>query len=714
MREELKILFSALRNSYSALVFSRDSWVGPALFLVTMLYPTSGLCGLFCCLLVNALALYLSLDRFKLVFGLYGFNAVIVGVAIGTIFPFGLSLAAMLVALSLLILLLITGLDGILSKYRLPYLVSPFLLCLWVVLLLTQQMNGEFLLDCVYDYRYTLGGHGGLSVSLLSENPLWEALPEWLTSYFQGLSCILFRQDLFAGFILALILLCYSRIAFFFTFVTHLCAFGLYQLFGGALFQIPYICFGFNFILTSLALGCCYLVPSLGSLLFSLLLIPVQFIVVYSSSRLLSYLYLPTFSLSFCVVSLLALMMMRLRTSHKHVRFSTFLERTPEENLYYNLTNERRFRSYNYRSFSLPFYGEWKVQQGVDGAFTHRGAWKDAWDFVVEADGLQYQGDGSKVEDYYCYGKPVLAPADATVVCVMNEVDDNPVGERNETQNWGNYVVLDHGDGLYSLLAHLKRDSFFCSVGQTVRRGDELALCGNSGLSPYPHLHFQFQSSPYAGTPTLSYPLVNYFEVKGGEASLKLCDFPCENDVLTNKGNLCGLGSFYAFYVGQKLHVRSEVLGDSEWTVKEDFGYKYICDEKHSAKAWFAYQNGLFEFQRYEGGKNCALYYFFLSHLRMIMDDVDGWRLADEMPLSICRMGWLGHFHDFLAPFRSLGETEYVAERAVGGSAVVSSVSTRLFGKNHESLSFETIKSGHNLLRVNVNDRQKLSVEIYL
>ena len=49
MHGELKTFLRSVRNSYSALVFSRDSWVGIALLLVTFLYPMSGLCGLLCC-----------------------------------------------------------------------------------------------------------------------------------------------------------------------------------------------------------------------------------------------------------------------------------------------------------------------------------------------------------------------------------------------------------------------------------------------------------------------------------------------------------------------------------------------------------------------------------------------------------------------------------------------------------------------------------------
>ena len=41
------------------------------------------------------------------------------------------------------------------------------------------------------------------------------------------------------------------------------------------------------------------------------------------------------------------------------------------------------------------------------------------------------------------------------------------------------------------------------AVGQTVRGGEVLGLCGNSGRSPEPHLHFQLQSRAELGSPTV-------------------------------------------------------------------------------------------------------------------------------------------------------------------------------------------------------------------
>jgi murein DD-endopeptidase MepM/ murein hydrolase activator NlpD len=58
----------------------------------------------------------------------------------------------------------------------------------------------------------------------------------------------------------------------------------------------------------------------------------------------------------------------------------------------------------------------------------------------------------------------------------------------------GNYVLIQHNKGEYSLLAHLKPDSIEVSVNQRVTSGEKIAQCGNSGNSSEPHLHFHIQA----------------------------------------------------------------------------------------------------------------------------------------------------------------------------------------------------------------------------
>lgn len=67
---------------------------------------------------------------------------------------------------------------------------------------------------------------------------------------------------------------------------------------------------------------------------------------------------------------------------------------------------------------------------------------------------------------------------------------------------YGNRVVIDHGNGLQTLYAHLSK--VYVAVGQTVRRGDQIGQMGSTGRSTGVHLHFEIHKN---GTPVdpLSY-----------------------------------------------------------------------------------------------------------------------------------------------------------------------------------------------------------------
>ena len=87
-------------------------------------------------------------------------------------------------------------------------------------------------------------------------------------------------------------------------------------------------------------------------------------------------------------------------------------------------------------SYILPFKGEWLVVNGGNDK-EHSHSWgvlnqRYAYDFFIEINGKSHSGDGNIVEDYYCYGKPVLSPADGTVVEMKNLFDDTPVSAEPE------------------------------------------------------------------------------------------------------------------------------------------------------------------------------------------------------------------------------------------------------------------------------------------
>jgi hypothetical protein len=77
-------------------------------------------------------------------------------------------------------------------------------------------------------------------------------------------------------------------------------------------------------------------------------------------------------------------------------------------------------------------------------------------------------------------GKPVVAAAPGTVITAV-------VGPNKPS--YGQYVVLDHGNGESSLYAHL--DSVLVGVGQVVPAGTQLGTVGETGNASGPHLHFE-------------------------------------------------------------------------------------------------------------------------------------------------------------------------------------------------------------------------------
>lgn len=56
---------------------------------------------------------------------------------------------------------------------------------------------------------------------------------------------------------------------------------------------------------------------------------------------------------------------------------------------------------------------------------------------------------------------------------------------------WGNYVKIDHGNGLETLYAHMERGSIPVSVGDTVSQGQTIGTMGQTGSATGVHLHFE-------------------------------------------------------------------------------------------------------------------------------------------------------------------------------------------------------------------------------
>jgi hypothetical protein len=163
-----------------------------------------------------------------------------------------------------------------------------------------------------------------------------------------------------------------------------------------------------------------------------------------------------------------------------------------------------QFLEYQTRTpLRLPFDGDGYVFWGgrtVDQNYhaAHRDQ-RFAYDIIVRRDGRSHSGDGTQLEQYYCWGQPILAPGAGTVVTAVDSLADQQPGQMDARNLAGNHVIVDHGNGEFSLLAHLRRGSVAVRAGERVAQGQKLGECGNSGNTTEPHLHYHLQNGPVFG-----------------------------------------------------------------------------------------------------------------------------------------------------------------------------------------------------------------------
>ncbi|GAC1461236.1 MAG: M23 family metallopeptidase [Gemmatimonadaceae bacterium] len=88
-------------------------------------------------------------------------------------------------------------------------------------------------------------------------------------------------------------------------------------------------------------------------------------------------------------------------------------------------------------------------------------------------------------EEAYHKGVDFAGTAGASVIAVAAGV----VTWAGDRTGYGNLVEINHGDGYVTRYAHNQRT--LVTVGQTVKRGDAIALMGSTGRSTGPHVHFE-------------------------------------------------------------------------------------------------------------------------------------------------------------------------------------------------------------------------------
>ena len=490
----------------------QGTWTGLAILLISCINPHIGLSGLLAIFSAYGFARFLGYQAGFLQSGYYTYNALLVGFSIGALFELSLLSIPFIIISSVLTFILTLAMANIFYRlFNLQILSIPFVIVSSLIYLAASRYSNLYVND------------------LYNAQPLFELtivwLPVWLLGFFKSLGAILFMPDWLTGCLIGLIILSVSRVLFFLALFGFIIGTAIQGVFTGSYLNAVNDIAAFNYILIAMALGAVFNIPSPKSYVLAFIGVALATVMISSTDVFWSQYGIPAFTLPFTVITLgMTYVLGLLQASLRPLIFKG----TPEETAEYYHTAKLRYPSAT--TMHLPFQGQWSVWQGFNGQWTHKGLWQYAYDFIkVDQAKKSYQGDGVHLSDYYCFQQQACSPVQGYVVYVADQFQDNPIGVVDTINNWGNTVVIQDARGCYVAICHLSQHQVFVKPGDWVAVQQVIGLCGNSGYSPQPHIHMQYQSTSYLNSPTLPFCFTGVLQ---GNQFVPHC-IPKENSLLT-------------------------------------------------------------------------------------------------------------------------------------------------------------------------------------
>jgi urea transporter/murein DD-endopeptidase MepM/ murein hydrolase activator NlpD len=659
-------LLRSIASSYSQVFFSDNGWFAVLVLLASFADPFTGLAGLIAVAASILFSRWLGFNPTLTANGTYGYNALLVGLAMGVSFKFTLPFVVVLLLGTFLTLLLTNWLATRFAAYRIPFLSLPFVLGIWTLLLGARSFAALQLSERdLYTFN-ELWSLGGPLLVKAYEKTNTLPVPALAEVYLKSLGAIFFQYNLFSGILIAIGLLIYSRIAFTLSILGFATGYLFCYYVEGNLSELSYSYIGFNYILAAIAIGGFFTVPSWRSYLAAVLSAPVIGLIIAAAGKIIGVYQLPLYSLPFTLVVILFLFSFHNRYLPGKLQLVQYQQYAPEKNLYAWHNGVERFSKDTWFHIQLPFFGEWQVSQGHAGRITHREDWKYAWDFVVTDDTQKtFRLPGEETDQFFCYNLPVLAPGAGYIVDLVDGIEDNAIGDVNLGDNWGNTVVIKHSDYLYSQLSHLKQDSLKVKLGDYVNRGDLLATCGNSGRSPEPHIHFQLQATPFIGARTLSYPIAFYVSRKDQQYSFHAFDIPEEGEVIQKLTPTPLLAKAFHFVPGMILEfeeTKGTISSTGKWEVFVDAANQsYLYCHQTGSYAYLTNNSTLHYFTSFQGDRTSLLYYFYLGAHKVLLSYFEGMEITDKLPIEGFHSGLSKITQDFIAPFNIYLRADYTS-----------------------------------------------------
>lgn len=628
--------------SYAQIFFSSRKWFGAAILIASFASPFLGLMTVLGVLLSNLAAHTLKFDNEKIRTGFYGFNGILFGASAAYYFELNNLLLLLIPVFIIITFLISAALEHHLeTSFNLPGLSLPFIISMYIFVIFLTNYN--FIVPNIH--IYSVENASGV-------------FAYYSQIYLRSLALIIFQPDITAGIIIAVAILIYSRVLFVLSIVSFVMNAILLNLILPGQFNSLLILSSFNSILTAFALGGSLIIPSRKS--FFLVVISSLIVIIFTGffSRLLNSTLFPLLVLPFNIVVLSNIYSLKFRKDQTDLVLLYFKPGSPEDNFYYHQKRKARFDNFKYLFPELPFFGEWKVTQAFNGEHTHKDDWKYAWDFVVvDKDDSQYSNAGLALEDYYCYNLPVTAPLDGEIVRTVSSVRDNEPGEVNLQQNFGNTVVISHKYGLFSSISHLMCDSIKVKEGDIVKKGDIIGRCGNSGRSPYPHIHFQFQKNNKIGDKTHLFPFSHFIEKDKGNVLLKTFTYPIENSIVQNIEIHNPIKDSFNFALGEKLTFSYTLEGKEQeetWEIKVDIYNQLYIESSGGAKAEIYLTDKVFYLMSFVGNKSTALYYFSLAATQVPLCFQKNLYWDDTYSISHLPVGAIKYLAEFFLFYKNM------------------------------------------------------------
>ncbi len=444
--------------------------------------------------------------------GYYTYNVLLVGLAIGQLYNISWLSLLFLVISAILTFVLTAALANIFFRlFHLHLLSIPFVLVSALIYLAAPRFSNL--------YSNDLYAHGELWLDI--PNTIF---PNGVNGFFVSLGAIVFMPNIISGIGLALLIGLTSRTLLAMAIMGYYLGTTLQALFTGSFAMAFNDVTAFNYILIAMALGAVFNIPSWPSTMLACLGVSMATVLNKSTDVFWSQYNIPIFTLPFTMITLSMNHMLTLL--HFPLRPTVF-KQTPEETAEYFYASHLRFPKAT--TLHLPFLDAWIVYQGFNGQWTHQGLWKYAHDFVKkDVSGKTYQGEGKVLADYYCFQKEVCSPVYGKVIYATDIHPDNNIGMVDTINNWGNCIVIQDAHGYYVSLCHLSQNKVFVKVGDSVVPYQCIALSGNSGYSPEPHLHMQYQIGAFIATETLPYCFMGIL----CDGEIKLHATPRQNDTV--------------------------------------------------------------------------------------------------------------------------------------------------------------------------------------